>query len=395
MANLDQHKKDCSKWLGSDFEEVHLWMDEFFTRYGSEHRRMRHHREGIEQARGKFGERGAEAATIHILRDCRNIPSEQDYSSGIVDILGLRREWPVAAYIKYTEEAFAKLVQYKLHGPTGLILWAFSGDTPAPLLNTLTKLTPEEIEQSMPKWEAARKHWSSLPPISDEPSEVQVPGRDANAFLDRMKQVTGFSEFLGRLPGAIFGYVPVAKLICPLVMVDYEYLEELRAELQGDDEEATARFSLPLTMTTPLRAASDPAGKSVTIVSSSKTLTVADMQMQHSAAGHLQVVFTVANTPNLILVSKVGNRFYLKNGIHRAFLLAGMGLKDLLCLVTNEEQVPNVIGAYPSFTPEVLSHSRPPLLIDFLDDSLALTAPLRRVNKIVRISVQDFLVPVE
>jgi hypothetical protein len=112
MANLEQHKKDCFSWLGAEFEGVHKWLDEFFTVYGPEHRKIRHHREGVEQARAKFGDQGADAAIIHILRDCRNVPKEEDYATGVVDKLGLRREWPVAAYINYTEEAFSKSLSW-------------------------------------------------------------------------------------------------------------------------------------------------------------------------------------------------------------------------------------------------------------------------------------------
>ena len=67
---------------------------------------MRHHKEGVSQAGSLFGEQGARAAEVHILRDCRQVPQQADYETGYVDALGLRREWPVTAYIKYTDEDF-------------------------------------------------------------------------------------------------------------------------------------------------------------------------------------------------------------------------------------------------------------------------------------------------
>ena len=136
-------------------------------------------------------------------------------------------------------------------------------------------------------------------------------------------------------------------------------------------------------------------GKSVTIVSSSRTFAVANLRVQQASDGTLEIVYTVANSANLILVSRIGNRFYLRNGIHRAFLLAGMGVKELLCLVVNDNQVPTLIGGYPAFAPAVLTQLRPPMLMDFFSEQLALTAPIQRMNKIVRVSVQDFLVPVD
>src|SRR5260370_42609754 len=103
MASLEQHKADCVKYLGAPFEDVHKWIDEFFSKYGPSHRRFRHHREGVQEARQLFGEAGAKAAIVHILRDCRNIPRKKDYDSGQADNLGLKSEWPLTTYISYTE----------------------------------------------------------------------------------------------------------------------------------------------------------------------------------------------------------------------------------------------------------------------------------------------------
>lgn len=121
MASLEQHKGDCVRWLGSECEQVNRWMDEYFAIHGASHRKFRHHKDGIEDAKRLFGDIGAAAALIHVLRDCRHVPSAQDYAAGIVDALGLRKEWPIAACTLYAEEAFTALVQHELHGPTGML----------------------------------------------------------------------------------------------------------------------------------------------------------------------------------------------------------------------------------------------------------------------------------
>jgi hypothetical protein len=78
MASLQQHMKDCEHFLGAPFEEVNRWLDEFMPKVGANHRRFRHHREGIKEAGRLFGEAGAKAAIVHILRDCRNIPTANE-----------------------------------------------------------------------------------------------------------------------------------------------------------------------------------------------------------------------------------------------------------------------------------------------------------------------------
>jgi len=82
MADLDEHCADCLKILGKDYKEVHLWLDEYFTKLGHKHRSIRHHEEGIKEAIEKFGIEGGKAAEIHIRKDWDgifpNVPSRKE-----------------------------------------------------------------------------------------------------------------------------------------------------------------------------------------------------------------------------------------------------------------------------------------------------------------------------
>jgi DNA-binding GntR family transcriptional regulator len=69
MAGHETHARDCLEQLGEEFGEVHEWLDEYFDSMGTQHRSVRHHKEGIEEARKKWGDRAAMAAEIHIRRD--------------------------------------------------------------------------------------------------------------------------------------------------------------------------------------------------------------------------------------------------------------------------------------------------------------------------------------
>lgn len=74
MARLKTHKEDCMRLLGEEFEEVHLWLDEFARvwkpeKYLEYHRQFRHNQEGLDDIVELFGERGLLAAKIHFIRD--------------------------------------------------------------------------------------------------------------------------------------------------------------------------------------------------------------------------------------------------------------------------------------------------------------------------------------
>lgn len=79
MASINEHSQDCINQLGEPFREVHVWLDEFFATKGYRHRIMRHHTEGVEEARRKWGDRAATAAQIHIMKDCNGkVPTREE-----------------------------------------------------------------------------------------------------------------------------------------------------------------------------------------------------------------------------------------------------------------------------------------------------------------------------
>ncbi len=162
--------------------------------------------------------------------------------------------------------------------------------------------------------------------------------------------------------------VPVDQLVCPLALIDNAYLEELRAELQGNDFQDYVRFALPKTLSAALKvASSDPTMHSVTFISQQKTVAVGPVQLQQTADG-LEVKFTIASTLAMIFVSQVGERLILKTGVHRSFLLAQLGIKQIPCIFVRESQLQNPLSAaYPSFHPGILLQPRPPLLTDLFD----------------------------
>jgi DNA-binding GntR family transcriptional regulator len=71
MASFEAHCEQCEKEMGEAFPEVHLWLDAFCGQdpYGTRHRHLRHHLEGITEVKRKWGDKAAKAAEIHIRQD--------------------------------------------------------------------------------------------------------------------------------------------------------------------------------------------------------------------------------------------------------------------------------------------------------------------------------------
>ncbi|WP_034628044.1 DUF6915 family protein [Desulfocurvibacter africanus] len=65
-------KEHCARTkaaLGSDWAELHRWLDQYADEYCGWHRIILHHAQGIELAVEIFGERAREAVRMHVMDD--------------------------------------------------------------------------------------------------------------------------------------------------------------------------------------------------------------------------------------------------------------------------------------------------------------------------------------
>lgn len=396
MASLQQHVRDCTEFLGDGFIEVNRWIDELFGTLGPAHRKVRHHKEGIEEAKSIFGEKGAQAAAVHILRDCRHIPVRGDYESGAVDVLGLKKDWPTSAYVRYSEEDFKTVVTNQLFGPKGYFLWSFINEIGlVPFLTNSTRLSEADMEALKPKWMEAISERSKLDPMPKvEDIRTDIPP-EATSYLENYLNSPAAAALTANHGQVTFAYVPVRALVTPLVFIDGEYLEGLKPELQSTGVADVVKFCLPSVGAVQVRTVTDMTMRSVMFLSSLKTLSVSPISVRQVPQG-TEVRFVIGANISMVLVSMVGDRLIIRNGIHRAYLLATLGLQEIPCILVKEDVIPSLLtAAYPSFVPQVLMLRRPPLITDYADPRLTLTAPLQRTNKMIRISAEESILPVE
>lgn len=73
-----EHCKECEEKLGKDWAVIHRWLDEYARKVGVPwHRTFRHHKEGVEEVRKKWGDEAAKAAELHIISDFGFIPTQK------------------------------------------------------------------------------------------------------------------------------------------------------------------------------------------------------------------------------------------------------------------------------------------------------------------------------
>lgn len=392
--------QDCVRYLGAPHEDVHRWLDQYMPKLGGAHRRELHHKEGIEEAARRFGESGRQAAIVHVLRDCRNIPRKEDYIDGTADQLGGRKDWPVAAYALYTEKAFGDLVNFHLNGPQAILLWGFieAREELGRLWNGLVKVEGPGHSPNEAAWQtavAARKALSPIKPAAI--SEFEVFSAEDNTTIRKIcEEQPAFQDSLMSLMSAGvktgFCWVSPRYLISPLATIDYGHMEELRAELEGQDRADLVRFAFRGGAPLRFRAAVQGNTVVVTTRSHNATLGLPRIVQNEDGSAHVRLDITAfAEFSHVILAHE---RLFIANGIHRCFLLASMGFDKVPCLLTQMAGAPMVTSVYPVFTAQVMHADRPPTVTDFFDEALVTKVNPILKQKVMNVTVTEFPVPI-
>lgn len=396
MASLIQHMADCTRLVGEPCEDVNRWIDFFFAEFGPYHRFKRHHREGVQQAESLFGERGRRAAVVHILRDCRNIPRRRDYEDGTVDKLGLIAKWPVTAYIRFPDDAFERLAMFSLNGPEAVYNLGFikSHDDLQRLL--MTQSPAEDASQRegvLEKWPSSVLAQSKLPSLPEailEPlSELQTP------YADELSKHPLILSLRQQFSSVSIHRVEPRFLINPLVWLDLEYVEQLRAELTDKDDLGAIKVAIPTDLHVSARVALDADGRGVTVISPQQSVAVTPPIIGQLPGVGMSVTFNVIGTPQLILASRVSGRLYLRNGMHRAYLLSSVGIQLIPVVVVDETVLSPIMTAYPAFNLETLESDRPPVIADMFNEDLITRVQILRTKKVARIRVDETMIPID
>lgn len=101
--------------------------------------------------------------------------------------------------------------------------------------------------------------------------------------------------------------------------------------------------------------------------------------------------FVVGFGNNFVQVVEYQGRWFIRDGYHRCYGLLLAGIETIPCLFIRARDSQQFGGAFPAFfRGEILFGSRPPFLVDFLNDSVAHTSSSPVAGKVIRITAQEF-----
>jgi hypothetical protein len=71
----EEHEKACMEKFGESFAEVHAFLDQYYAQFpGTNHRRLLHHKRGVELVVRKFGEAARGPTEQHVELDWGWLP---------------------------------------------------------------------------------------------------------------------------------------------------------------------------------------------------------------------------------------------------------------------------------------------------------------------------------
>jgi hypothetical protein len=184
--------------------------------------------------------------------------------------------------------------------------------------------------------------------------------------------------------------VPAHLLITPQWYINLDFVENLRRRApQVGDLHGAIRFAF----TEGVELDDFWLSNSALAISTSS---VGQPRVHHVAGRRIsphevEVVVRVKSRPNYLEVAKIGSRFIMVNGIHRAAALMQAGFDRVPCLLSQYETLAEVIppGSLGMIPQErLLGDDRPPYVADYFDPQAAPRFRQRSVYTLVRITPQ-------
>jgi len=189
-----------------------------------------------------------------------------------------------------------------------------------------------------------------------------------------------------------FVSVPIADLVAPQAWADIAYVDELVDSLPAPGDEgalfdycfAYGRLEAPMLLGI----------NGAVIVSGRRALgALSPLRIQSATAEKVTFEFDALPRPNWLLLNLIPatGELLVLNGVHHLLALMRGGRDRAYCLLrqTPVEQVFNFAQEPGIFKPERLSAPRPPLLRDYLDNTIGDQVSLRAADQFMRFGVSN------
>ncbi len=282
-----------------------------------------------------------------------------------------------------------------------LLAWLQENDAIAKLLGHIPAPN-EETREQRERWQAARMALQARPPYSSPtPSLGELPPElreQGDAFRQRPDVLAAFQPHDWSL-----GMVNLEEVLSfQKVVVEEQAIERANA-VSTADLQNLFKFCLPdVSEGVNLAGALDQNQKGITFSSLNPNLRVGnhlildiDVPAGAGAPGRKEkfVGYSINFGSQFVQVAEYNGRWFVRDGYHRTYGLLKRGVDRIPCIFIRARSFEELGAAAPGFfSYEILFGERPPLLTDFLDDAVSISAKQAAIRKVVRISAEEFVI---
>jgi hypothetical protein len=257
----------------------------------------------------------------------------------------------------------------------------------------------QEADAASKEYDAARAALATRLPCSGEAPEVEPPPPEiADAAASLLKQLQASPWEKDRPCNLRVAVVNLRQVVAFQKAISLDGVAERVATVAVDDWRSLAALCLPNGDRIPedeLRGTFDKDERGMTITSLNPNLRASSVRPLGQRSGaHVFGVEVVFGTPFVHVVEYQG-RLFLRDGCHRTFGLLARGLDRVPCIVERGTSPADIHGGGTSFIGrETLLGPQPPFLTDFHDPAYSRTVEQQCFRKVVRIRVEEFVIPV-
>jgi hypothetical protein len=225
--------------------------------------------------------------------------------------------------------------------------------------------------------------------LGPTPTNVQVGLLDESQFpiIKEIRARKTFAKYYEAVDDYHFAVVPINSLLTPQWFADLDYVDEVASQIE---ENAPLESLIRFTMAEGIITQPIVSGAQVVFASLRPDICADQIPtVREVESGEFEIVVRASGRPNYVSVASIGGRLLLTNGVHRVCALSLRGFDSVPCLLRNVSRMEETgLRLQTSlFRPELLSGSRPALVLDFLNEKVAVPLWMRSMYHILRIGI--------
>ncbi len=210
----------------------------------------------------------------------------------------------------------------------------------------------------------------------------------ASATIEEVKSRATYKEHYEALANFEFVSVDIETLLSPQWFADLDYIDEIAAKIPNAmSTEDMLRFSMSEgRITQPIVT-----GSTVHFTSPRRDLFASPIPLVKAAQdGGFEVVVRTGSRPNYVQVTQIRGKLFLANGVHKVCALRKKGYKECVCILRSADHLEELgINPMSSRLYSFLDSPRPPLVVDFLNQSAAALIHMQPMYQILQVQVQS------